>query len=278
MATGCSGMPCGPAGSGSGAGRPRPAADWFLDQGTSSTPSSTASSRRRRGRPRAAAGLDAVVSRARRLGHLQAVRPARARRHPPDPALCFTLAWATAIGGDTPGWAGGSTRRGRVTRTAAGMARPEWRVGDAAHGAAPRRGRRRAGAGLCRGRLARETDPALLGYSMARHLLGTSYLAADRPSRSGARVDRRLARRPVARRPLRCSACRLRAAWRWRSSTPATSSSPQVCVENAPSVAAVATAWATPPLWGSPAAQVEGRLAPGTRCPRAHRRTLDARS
>ena len=101
-----------------------------------------------------------------------------------DPALCVTLAWATAIGGEF-------ARMGRwldaVEGRVDGGPPPGWHDLTGAW-ATLRAVQRLAEADVeqalacAEAAVARETDPAVPGYAMARHLLGTAYLAADRPS------------------------------------------------------------------------------------------------
>ena len=150
--------PAPPARSGRGAGRPRPGRRLVPRAGaTSRTPSSTASSRvTTRARPSCSGRSLPVVPRARRLGHLQAGRPARARCHRTPTRPCASR-WPgrPAIGGEF-------ARMGRWLDAAEGRVDdggpPRWdgttcaARGDATRGAAPRRGRRRAGAGLRGGR------------------------------------------------------------------------------------------------------------------------------
>ena len=80
------GCPAPPARSGRGAGRPRPGRRLVPRAGVPRGRHRAPHHRRgRRRRGRAAAGVVAVVPRARRLEHLQAGRPARARCHPRRP-------------------------------------------------------------------------------------------------------------------------------------------------------------------------------------------------
>ena len=181
-----------------------------------------------------------------------------------DPALCVTLAWATAIGGEF-------ARMGRWLDAAEGRVdggpplgwhdlRGAW--------ATLRAVQRLAEADVEQAlacaevAIARETDPAVPGFAMARHLLGTAYLAADRPSEAvPVLTDAWRAARTLDGPPLLGlqAACSLALA---QFNAGRFEQARQVCVESAPAVAAVQQAWGDAAALGiARLLMVEGRLA-----------------
>ena len=110
--------------------------------------------------------------------------------------------------------------------------------------------------------ITRETDPAVPGYALARHLLGTAYVAADRPSEAvpvlidAWRTARALDGPPLLGLQAACSLALAQFnAGRFEQAR-------QVCVESAPAVAAVQQAWGDAAALGiARLLMVEGRLA-----------------
>ena len=181
-----------------------------------------------------------------------------------DPALCVTLAWATAIGGEY-------SRMGRWLDAVEGRVDggPPMGWHDLSGAWATLRAVQRLAEGAVEQALAcaetavaRETDPAVPGYAMARHLLGTAYLAADRPSEAvpllteAWRAARALDGPPLLGLQAACSLALA------QFNAGHFEQARQVCVEAAPAVAAVQQAWGDAAALGiARLLMVEGRLA-----------------
>ena len=181
-----------------------------------------------------------------------------------DPALCVTLAWATAIGGEY-------SRMGRWLDAVEGRVDggPPMGWHDLSGAWATLRAVQRLAEGAVEQALAcaetavaRETDPAVPGYAMARHLLGTAYLAADRPSEAvpllteAWRAARALDGPPLLGLQAACSLALA------QFNAGHFEQARQVCVEAASAVAAVQQAWGDAAALGiARLLMVEGRLA-----------------
>ena len=259
------GCPAPPARSGRGAGDLGRAAEWFLEQGYLED---AIEHRIIAGDEQGAAELmrasppwflERGGSSISRLGG----RLAPAVTHA-DPALCVTLAWATAIGGEY-------ARMGRWLDAAEGRqdGGPPLLWHDLGGAWATLRAVQRLAEGDVEQALAcaevavtRETDPAVPGYAMARHLLGTAYLAADRPSEAvPVLTDAWRAARTLDGPPLLGlqAACSLALA---QFNAGRFEQARQVCIESAPAVAAVQQAWGDAAALGiARLLMVEGRLA-----------------
>jgi LuxR family transcriptional regulator, maltose regulon positive regulatory protein len=181
-----------------------------------------------------------------------------------DPALCVTLAWATAIGGEF-------ARMGRWLDAVEGRVDGGPPLGwhDLSGAWATLRAVQRLAEADVEQALAcaetaitRETDPAVPGYALARHLLGTAYVAADRPSEAvPVLIDAWRTARALDGPPLLGlqAACSLALA---QFNAGSFEQARQVCIESAPAVAAVQQAWGDAAALGiARLLMVEGRLA-----------------
>ena len=239
-------------------------------RGTSRTPSSTASGRRRPGRGRAAAGLGTVAPRRPRGSGFARLGDRLAPAAPPaqDPALCVSLAWAAAVSGrffDRIGpWLDAAEGRVEGVDGAPPVGWHDLRAASATMRTVQRLAEADVeGALACaEAALAWEVDAALPGYVLVRHLLGTAYVAADRPTDAiSVLTDAWRAARMLDVPPLLGlqPACSLALA---HYNTGNFAQARRVCAESAPAIAAVLTAWGdTAALGIARLFVVEGRLA-----------------
>ena len=206
--------------------------------------------------------LEGPASGFARLGDRLA--PATARS---DPALCVSLAWAAAVSGrfDRIGpWLDAAEGRVEGVDGAPPVGWHDLRAASATMRTVQRLAEADVeGALACaEAALAWEVDAALPGYVLVRHLLGTAYVAADRPTDAiPVLTDAWRATRTLDVPPLLGlqPACSLALA---HYNTGNFAQARRVCAESAPAIAAVLTAWGdTAALGIARLFVVEGRLA-----------------
>jgi LuxR family transcriptional regulator, maltose regulon positive regulatory protein len=181
-----------------------------------------------------------------------------------DPALCVSLAWAAAISGRFARmgpWLDAAERRPdgdppvgwHDLRAALATMRALQRLAEADVD---------RGVACAESAVALEPDPALPGYVLVRHLLGTAYLAGDRPSEAVAVLtDAWHTARTLDVPPLLSlqAACSLALA---HLNAGSVEQARQVCLESAPAVAAEIAEWGDAAALGiARLYMVEGRLA-----------------
>ena len=181
-----------------------------------------------------------------------------------DPALCVSLAWAAAISGRFARmgpWLDAAERRPdgdppvgwHDLRAALATMRALQRLAEADVD---------RGVACAESAVTLEPDPALPGYVLVRHLLGTAYLAGDRPSEAVAVLtDAWQTARTLDVPPLLSlqAACSLALA---HLNAGSVEQARQVCLESAPAVAAEIAEWGDAAALGiARLYMVEGRLA-----------------